>query len=238
MRIYIKVLLMLAILCLSACQSESAVGNYSYYSQLTANEQSIYDSIEDAILNKTEKLPIKCNIIELQNARDALYYDKPQYLYVDFDKVTYSNEELSLSYKENIDIMKYIPECTLNDQYSIIEYYVSYLYNNVVYDYDDLNTQHNRDAYGALADKRSVCEGFAKALKLCLNYKGIPCITVSNDTHMWNYIYVNTKWVAIDSMRGTEISYSNDIPELKVESCTISPNGKRFVLPTLWKEEF
>ncbi len=62
-------------------------------------------------------------------------------------------------------------------------------------------------AYGALVDRKSVCEGYAEAFKLICDNNKIDCILVegvgvsSNGTepHMWNYVRMDDgKWYAVD----------------------------------------
>ncbi len=72
----------------------------------------------------------------------------------------------------------------------------------------DLNAPHAYSAYGALIDGRSVCEGYAEAIKLLCDQNGIESILVfgsgitsaGNDNHMWNYIKMDDgNWYALDA---------------------------------------
>lgn len=72
----------------------------------------------------------------------------------------------------------------------------------------DLNASHAYSAYGALVDGKSVCEGYAEAIKLLCDQAGIESILVfgtgvtsaGNDNHMWNYIKMDDgKWYALDA---------------------------------------
>ncbi len=64
-------------------------------------------------------------------------------------------------------------------------------------------------AYGALVDKKSVCEGYAEAFKLLCDKAGIDCILVTGmslsdpdkepETHMWNLVRMDDDvWYAVD----------------------------------------
>ena len=61
--------------------------------------------------------------------------------------------------------------------------------------------------YGALKEKKCVCEGYAKALKYILDSMNIPCILVSGiatntngttESHMWNYVKLDGNWYGVD----------------------------------------
>ena len=74
--------------------------------------------------------------------------------------------------------------------------------------YDTSTKKDNtHNIYGALIEKDSVCEGYAKAFKYILDGLNIPCILVSGtatnstgvtESHMWNYVYLNNNWYGID----------------------------------------
>ena len=64
-------------------------------------------------------------------------------------------------------------------------------------------------AYGALVDKKSVCEGYAEAFKLLCDKVGIDCIVVTGmslpdsdntlEAHMWNLVRMDDgEWYAVD----------------------------------------
>lgn len=61
--------------------------------------------------------------------------------------------------------------------------------------------------YGALVDKKCVCEGYAKALKYLLNEANIPSVIVQGsaknmsgktEDHAWNIVCLDNKWYYID----------------------------------------
>lgn len=59
-------------------------------------------------------------------------------------------------------------------------------------------------AYGALIEKKAVCEGYAKAMQLLLNAVSIPATVVfgqvaeDNEAHMWNLVYINNAYYYLD----------------------------------------
>lgn len=68
-----------------------------------------------------------------------------------------------------------------------------------VYD-DAMRLQHT--AYGAVVEKRAVCDGFALAYKYLLSAKGIPCLVIpgvsEGNPHTWNIAKWNGHWHEAD----------------------------------------
>ena len=71
----------------------------------------------------------------------------------------------------------------------------------------DIEAAHAHEAYGALIDGRSVCEGYAKSFKMLCDRENIPCVLVKGlastggepEGHMWNYVQMEDgKWYAVD----------------------------------------
>ena len=75
-------------------------------------------------------------------------------------------------------------------------------------EYDDSETNINKyNIYGAIHDKKAVCEGYARSLRYIMEKVGVPCVLVSGtaknsegktETHAWNYIQLDDKWYAVD----------------------------------------
>lgn len=70
-------------------------------------------------------------------------------------------------------------------------------------------------AYGALVNKKALCEGYSKAMKLLLAEFGIQSITVTGmaggESHMWNSVLLGGSWynldVTWDDTKGGKISH-------------------------------
>lgn len=80
------------------------------------------------------------------------------------------------------------------------------LVNSIEYD-SSLSKDNTRNIYGALVERKVVCEGYAKAFKYILDSLDIECILVSGDatnssgtteSHMWNYIKLEDNWYGVD----------------------------------------
>ena len=71
-----------------------------------------------------------------------------------------------------------------------------YVVNRVVYTSSGSDIYN---AYGALINGKSVCQGYADAVALFLDRFNIPNLKVSSDTHTWNLVYINNKWLHLDA---------------------------------------
>ena len=74
-------------------------------------------------------------------------------------------------------------------------------------EYDMTAGKNIYNVYGALINKRAVCEGYARACKYILDDLDIPCIiacgigqnsTGATETHAWNYVMLDGVWYALD----------------------------------------
>ena len=123
------------------------------------------------------------------------------YLSDDFDGLSKVNSEIA-----NIEnIKKDILSKTGNDKVENLKIVHDYLVDSIEYDVEAGKNVYN--IYGALVDKKAVCEGYARTYKLLLDELGIPCIiacgigtnrTGETESHAWNYVQIDDKWYAID----------------------------------------
>lgn len=92
-----------------------------------------------------------------------------------------------------------------NDYYKIVKAH-NWIVDNVEYNLED--SVNNSNIYGALHDKKVVCEGYARLFKSLMDKLEIPCILVSgvgvdsktgqSENHAWNYVYLKGNWYAMD----------------------------------------
>ena len=118
--------------------------------------------------------------------------------------------------------------------------------------------------YGAIVNKESVCEGYAKAFKYLMDQVGIESIVIIGDAkdsngntqnHAWNYVNLNNTWYAVDSTwddpvligGGTltkkyKYKYflkgSTTMSKDHTESYTFVDNGKVYIHPTLSEKDY
>ena len=173
-----------------------------------------------------------------QSAIEAYTYDNPDVFYIDFSKLYLNIETTTrgskktyrvfinagnntdyltseFSSKERIDtalneiemIKSYFVSHQKADAYENIKLVHDYLVESIEYD-QSISLPNIYDLYGALVNKKSVCEGYAKAFKYLMDSMNISCIIVSGkatnsegntENHAWNYVQINNTWYAIDS---------------------------------------
>ncbi|PLT31030.1 transglutaminase domain-containing protein [Peribacillus deserti] len=86
-------------------------------------------------------------------------------------------------------------------------YIHNYLVNLAQYDYDNYLKGTIPDSsysvYGALINKKAVCDGYAKSMKLLLNKSGIWAVKVNGyangGPHAWNLVKVSGKYYHVDA---------------------------------------
>lgn len=93
---------------------------------------------------------------------------------------------------------------TDKDDYNKIMQAHNWIVDNVSYNTDESN--NNANLYGALYDKKVVCEGYARLFKSLMDKMDIPCVFVSGvgisgektEDHAWNYVLLKGEWYAVD----------------------------------------
>lgn len=81
-----------------------------------------------------------------------------------------------------------------------------YLVGNIEYGYMDGDNGDDSNAYssyGALIEKKAVCNGYAQAMKLLCDLTGVPCQMISGladgENHAWNLVELNNEWYHVDA---------------------------------------
>lgn len=172
-----------------------------------------------------------------QSAIEAYTYDNPDVFYIEFSKLylniettvrgnkkTYkvflnagnntdyltseflSKERIDAALNEIGNIKSYFVNNKKTDTYENIKIAHDYLVESIEYD-QTISLPNIYNLYGALINKKSVCEGYAKAFKYLMDSMNIPCIIVSGvatnsegntESHAWNYVQLNGIWYAVD----------------------------------------
>lgn len=92
------------------------------------------------------------------------------------------------------------------DVYAVLKIAHDYVVDTVDYD-RSLYEPNIYNLYGALINKKAVCEGYAKSYKYLLDYYGVPNIIVAGkgkndrgeiERHAWNYVNINGSWYGVD----------------------------------------
>ena len=174
---------------------------------------------------------------DYQAAIDAYINDNPDIFYIDVSKLYLNIEttKKTFSTKYNVYIAPQSGETYFADIFSSEEevenaieaveeekdFILSKLSGN---DYDDIKTVHDYlitnieydqyyesadpySLYGALIDKKAVCEGYAEAFKYLLNAAGMECELIqgtatnsegTTENHEWNCVCIENTWYYID----------------------------------------
>ena len=147
-----------------------------------------------------------------------------------------------------------------NDYYKIMHVH-NWIVDNVSYNTQD--SYNNANLYGALHDKKVVCEGYARLFKSLMDKMDIPCVFVSgvgtsdgnSEDHAWNYVFLKGQWYAIDVtwddpiiigsgtvsknikyryfLKGSNAFYINHKEDGKLVD-----NGMRFQYPEISEEDY
>ena len=124
--------------------------------------------------------------------------------------------------KEEITEINYVVENKINELIKDnmatkdkIKRIHDYIIDNTKYDTlknDNINdnTYRSNTAYGVLIQGYGICSGYSDAMSIFLNALGIQNYKISNETHIWNLIYVNGKWVHLDATWDDPISEFNE----------------------------
>lgn len=172
-----------------------------------------------------------------QLAINALNFDNPELFYIDISKVyllttistklwvtTYEVEigasqgqsYLNSSFRTESDVNKAI-QLIENEKNNIISRLSGntesqirgvhdYLIDNLEYD-SSLSNDNIYNIYGALVNRYTVCEGYARAFKSIMDELNIPCLIAcgtginsrgETESHAWNYVQIDGIWYAID----------------------------------------
>lgn len=97
--------------------------------------------------------------------------------------------------KENI-----VDTMTTSQKLKVIH---DYIIDNTKYDtlksknINDMTYKSNT-AIGVLLEGYGICSGYSDAMSIFLDKLGIDNYKISNDTHIWNLVKVNNKWLHID----------------------------------------
>lgn len=174
-----------------------------------------------------------------------------------------STEQIDAANEKIEEIKNIVLNRLTGTDYQNISYIHDFLVNSIEYDttYNALGTH---SIYGALIEKKCVCEGYMKAFKYLANAAGYECEmmqgTATNssgqtESHAWNCIKYNGTWYQVDVTWDDPIIIGNGILSdtsrykyfLKgtrtfekdhVISYQFSDNGKLFSYPLISSQDY
>ena len=126
----------------------------------------------------------------------------------------YTEEEITkINYIVDTKIKELIIDTMTNEEKVKIIH--DYIIDNTTYDtlkteniHDD--TYKSNTAYGVLIQGYGICSGYSDAVSIFLNKLNIENYKISNDTHIWNLVYLNGVWSHLDATWDDPISKFNE----------------------------
>lgn len=117
-----------------------------------------------------------------------------------------SKEQIDIAESNLNQIKNYVLENKKLNTYDNIKMVHDYLINTIEYD-STLSEKNIYNIYGALVNRKCVCEGYSKAFKYLMDALDIPSIVVigkgidpkgNMENHAWNYVKIDENWYGID----------------------------------------
>ncbi|MCM1267363.1 MAG: hypothetical protein NC302_05615 [Bacteroidales bacterium] len=194
------------------------------FAQLAEEEQDLYLEILDALLYFRENVRLSsCDKDLISRTFQCVLNDHPEIFYVDgytyteytlgtlLKKITFtgsyniSREEAA---QKQTQIENYVNQCLVGlpkdaDEYETVKYIYEYLIHHTDY---DAAAKDSQNICSVFLERKSVCQGYAKATQYLLNRAGIESTlvlgrVVGGEGHAWNlvridgaYYYVDTTW--------------------------------------------
>ena len=126
----------------------------------------------------------------------------------------YTEEEITkINYIVDNKIKELIIDTMTNEEK--VKTIHDYIIDNTTYDtlkteniHDD--TYKSNTAYGVLIQGYGICSGYSDAISIFLNKLNIENYKISNDTHIWNLVYLNGIWSHLDATWDDPISKFNE----------------------------
>lgn len=124
-----------------------------------------------------------------------------------FAKGFLSEEDVRLAMQKIEYEKKFVKSKLTGSTYKDIKIIHDYLVDNLSYDekYESVGTY---SIYGALVEKKCVCEGYTRAFKYLADMAGINCVLIQGtatntegktEKHAWNAVYLNGFWYLLDA---------------------------------------
>lgn len=199
--------------------------SYCYDNLPDTRMKDLYMTIgEYALKNAAEKFTVDGEYPETEvfEALEAYKNDHPEVFWLDstYDyyyqdgqtniKVPFvmENEELKAA-KDEFDAK--VEEILGNAPENVSDYELELYFNDYIVDNCEYNEKaakvkfriaNEGSAYGALIDKKAVCEGYSRAFQLLCNKSNIDCVSILGETegtpHQWNCVRLDDNWYHVD----------------------------------------
>ncbi len=229
-----------------------------------------------------------------QAAIDAYIHDNPDLFYIDISKLYLNIETTKRTFKTTYKVFlspkdgqTYYSDAFTSEQqvrtaikkiesernvilaklkgedYEDIKIIHDYLVDNISYDENDESISPYT-IYGALVEKKCVCEGYARALKYLADSAGIDCVLIQGEatnssgnveSHAWNAVLLDQRWYCIDATWDDPVIVGNGFVSSSIKykyflkgtdtfekdhvaSNEFSDGGMKFVYPEISKYDY
>lgn len=237
---------------------QEELGNY-YQSAI---EAYIYDNPEVFYLNPSKMYLNIETITEFASVSYNVFINSGNEANYLADGFT-NEEEVRDAINKVEEVKNYIFSQRRENDYENIKMLHDYLVDNIEYD-TTISRNNIYDVYGALVNRVSVCEGYARSFKYILDEMGIPCVLVigtgtnsqgETERHAWNYVELEGNWYAVDCTwddpiiiggggQTLESRYryflkgANEFNSDHIASGYFTPDGKEFSYPALSRNSY
>ncbi|MBQ7782896.1 MAG: hypothetical protein IJ368_02910 [Oscillospiraceae bacterium] len=190
------------------------------YASLDYDErmQDVYNEVVDTMVSFKEKsfIPLTISVEDYVRVLETVRCEQLMLFYLqnrsagDFNNAA-KTYEMNFSYKysiKDVNIMLMKTEEAAAEIMQLVSRNMSdYEKVKIFHDYLVLNVESSTDnefadsIYGALVEKKALCEGYAKAFSYLCNIAGIENMIVTGYTdvdHMWNMVRIDDSWYHVD----------------------------------------
>ncbi len=111
----------------------------------------------------------------------------------------YNKETINLINNKVDEIFDLVIDNDKSDYENILSIH-DYIINNTKYDTINENNPNSNasNAYGVFFNNKATCNGYTDAAAIFFDRLNINNLRLSNDTHIWNLVYLDGKWLHLD----------------------------------------